>query len=93
MVEHHELLKVILDNYGIAEQKGKLYEELEELQQVLKLETVPLKRFTRLLVDEFADVLILIHQIVQHYGLATVLDTMIEHKLHRTIHEMESYDE
>ena len=87
--DNRELLIAIIDNYGIKRQTEKLLEEMGELRIALKSKSISNKKQLRNFIDEAADVLILIEQIVAHYNLETVLETMIEHKIHRTIFEME----
>lgn len=93
MDQYLELLHKLVQDFGVESQKRKLDEELEELQWVLQNPSKHKHTYLRNLTDEFADVLILIYQIIIHYGMEHVVDTMIEHKIQRTLFEKEKNNE
>ncbi len=81
-------LQKILKHYGINNQIGKLVEELEELLIELKKSPVN-KNWLRRVCDEVADVEILVEQVKLHYGSHNVVDRIKDHKIARTLYEME----
>ena len=93
MEQHLETLYQLVREFGISSQEKKLLEEMEELKKVILDPHKKTKQFYRHLTDEVADVLILLYQIIAYYRLETVVDTMVDYKIQRTIYEKEQEDE
>lgn len=82
----------ILNHYGIDKQLEKLAEECLELVAVIRKERIELNksRFLRRLSDEIADVEVVTEQIKLHYGAHNVIDRIKDHKVERTLFEIET---
>ena len=92
---NENLIKKILAHYGIQNQKKKAIEEMSELIVVMcKTTDVPscdpkLPQLMDNLIEEIADVMIMMEQLRLFYGQNEV-DKMIEYKLNRQIKRIEA---
>lgn len=81
-------LQKILKHHGIINQIGKLVEELQEL--TIELNKKPINaNWLRRVCDEIADVELLTEQVKLHYGSHNVVERIKDHKIERTLYEME----
>ena len=97
MDQHHEVLFQLAKEDGVAEVFKKILEECQELTTLINdfqvINKYPMMTFKRELTGEIADVLITIHKLIVLFGLESVVDSMIEYKIQRTIYEKEHEDE
>lgn len=85
-----EILQKAVDTYGINNQLNQLQEECAELiVAVNKYRRTPFDNLDGL-VDELADVTIMIGQMVEHFDLSTRVKDRIEFKLNRLKERLEN---
>lgn len=85
---HEEDILTILEYYGYSNQKLKLIEEMAELTQaIIKDSLAPTFESYHNMVDELADVLIVISQIELH-NKSDYLSETIRNKISRTINNI-----
>jgi NTP pyrophosphatase (non-canonical NTP hydrolase) len=82
------MIKKIADHYGFENQKEKLLEELEELEEALT-DNMPIED----LITELADVQIMTEQIVYLLGIEEEVEKEREFKLTRQAKRMEGESE
>lgn len=89
-IERNKAIMKIADTFGVKNQRLKLIEELSELIKELSLDVAYDRQITQNTINEIADVLILIEQVLyqeESEGLNAnqLLEDSIEFKLERTI--------
>ena len=94
-IEKNKAIMKIADTFGPKNQRLKLIEELSELIKELSLDVAYDRQITQNTIDEIADVLILIDQVLyleEKNGLNAqqLLDSAIEYKIYRTLKRIAS---
>jgi NTP pyrophosphatase (non-canonical NTP hydrolase) len=72
-------IRTIAKHFGLEMQKGKTVEECNELIQAIKNEDF------ENIVEEIADVWIMLQQLIYLYGIENNVNEVIEQKIQRTI--------
>lgn len=78
----------IADHYGLSSQIDKLAEECGELSEAVN-ENIPFMLKEEYLVEEMADVLVMINQIAILTHTENCLDAMINYKIERQLHRID----
>ena len=90
LIEKNKAIMKIADTFGVKNQRLKLIEELSELIKELSLDVAYDRQITQKTINEIADVLILIEQVLyqeESAGLNAnqLLEDSIEYKIQRTL--------
>ena len=94
-IERDKAIMKIADTFGSKNQRLKLIEELSELIKELSLDVAYDRQITQKTINEIADVLILIDQVLyleEKDGLNAnqLLEDSIEYKIYRTLKRIAS---
>ena len=94
-IERDKAIIKIADTFGPKNQRLKLIEELSELIKELSLDVAYDRQITQNTINEIADVLILIDQVLyleEKNGLSAnqLLESVIEYKIYRTLKRIAS---
>ena len=95
LIEKNKAIMKIADTFGVKNQRLKLIEELSELIKELSLDVAYDRQITQNTINEIADTLILIEQILylaEKNGLNAnqLLDNAIDYKIYRTLKRIAS---
>ena len=94
-IKRNRAIMKIADTFGVKNQRLKLIEELSELTRELALDVSHNREITQNTINEIADTLILIEQILylaEKNGLNAnqLLEDAIEYKIYRTLKRIAS---
>lgn len=94
-IDRNKAIIAIADTFGVKNQRLKLIEELSELIKELSLDVAYDRQITQNTINEIADTLILIEQVLylaEKNGLNAnqLLENAIEYKIYRTLKRIAS---
>lgn len=91
-MEHEQINKLnrIINTYGIAPQEDMAIEECSELiKALLKCRRNPSTGAVEVIIDEIADVKIILQQLEIIYGCQSEVENRVEYKINRQIERIE----